>query len=82
AGKKRVGTVTHFFDKISVAVIKVEGPIAIGDEITIEGPQTNIKMKVQSMQIEHKPITAAKKGDDIGMKVPSPVRPKDIVFKV
>jgi len=82
AGKKRVGTVTHFFDKILVAVIRVDAPIAVGDELAIEGPQTNIKMKVQSMQVEHESIKAAKKGDDIGMKVPSPVKAKDLVFKV
>lgn len=81
-GKKRVGTVTHFFDKISVAVIKVAAPIAVGDELAIEGPQTNMKMKVLSMQVEHESIKSAKKGDDIGMKVPSPVRAKDLVFKV
>ncbi|MEM4247749.1 MAG: translation elongation factor-like protein [Candidatus Nanoarchaeia archaeon] len=81
-GKKLVGTVTHFFDKISVAVIQVSAPISVGDEIAIEGPQTNIKMKVESMQVEHKSIKTAKKGDDIGMKVPSPVRAKDLVYKV
>ena len=82
AGKKLVGTITHFFDKISVAVIKVNAPISVGDEIAIEGPQTNIKMKISSMQVEHEAIKSAKKGDDIGMKVPSPVRAKDQVFKV
>jgi putative protease len=82
AGKKLVGTVTHFFDKISVAVIKVNAPVSIGDELAIEGPQTNIKMKVTSMQVEHESIKSAKKGDDIGMKVPGPVKAKDLVFKV
>ena len=82
AGKKLVGTITHFFDKISVAVLKVSSPIAVGDQLAIEGPQTNIKMKVESMQVEHDKIKTAKKGDDIGMKVPSPVKAKDLVYKV
>jgi len=82
AGKKVVGVITHFFDKISVAVIEVKSPISVGDEITIEGPQTNIKMKVESMQVEHDKIKTSKKGDDIGMKVPSPVKAKDLVYKV
>jgi len=81
-GKKLVGTITHFFDKISVAVIKVSAPISVGDELAIEGPMTNIKMKVTSMQVEHDQVKAAKKGDDIGMKVPSAVRAKDLVYKV
>ncbi len=82
AGKKLVGTVTHFFDKILVAVVEVKAPIAVGDKLSIEGPKTNFKMSVGSMQVEHKPIKTAKKGDDIGMKVPQPVRVKDLVYKI
>ncbi len=82
ASKNLVGVVTHFFDKISVAVIEVKAPVAVGDQISIEGPQTNFKMKISSMQVEHKPIKKAKKGDDIGMKTPKPVRAKDLVYKV
>lgn len=81
AGKKLLGVVTHFFDKISVAVVEVKSPVSVGDEITIEGPQTNVKMKITSMQVEHTPLKTAKKGDDIGMKVPSAVRAKDLVYK-
>jgi len=78
--KKAVGVVTHYFDKISVAVIEVKAPIKVGDTISFEGPQTNLKQKVTSMQVEHKVLQTAKKGDDIGLKTTKPVRAKDVVY--
>ena len=80
--KKLVGEIIHFFDKISVAVVQIKDTIKVGDKISIEGPQTNFEMKIDSMQVEHKPLQQAKKGDDIGMKTPKPVRAKDLVYKV
>ena len=79
--KKLVGEISHFFDKISVAVIEVKDTINEGDAVTIEGPQTNLKQKISSMQIEHDKIKSAKKGQSVGMKVAGPVRRKDLVYK-
>ena len=81
AGKKPVGIVTHFFDQISVAVLKIKDTIKVGDTVSIEGPRTNFKQKINSMQVEHTPIQQAKKGDDVGIKVLKPVRVKDFVYK-
>ncbi len=81
SNKKLVGEISHFFDKISVAVIEVKDTINEGDAITIEGPQTNLKQKVASMQIEHDKIKSARKGQSVGMKVSGQVRRKDLVYK-
>jgi len=75
-----VGMVTHYYDHISVAVIKVSGKIKVGDMLHIKGTHTDFKQKVDSMQIEHEQITEAKRGDDIGMKVKEPVREHDVVY--
>jgi putative protease len=80
--KKLVGKVTHYFTKIGVAVIELEGTMKVGDEISIEGATTNVVQKVDSMQIEHKNVKEAKKGESIGMKVADRVREGDLVFKV
>jgi hypothetical protein len=80
--KKLVGEISHFFDKILVAVVEVKSEMKTGDTILIEGPMTNLKQKVDSMQIEHEKVAAAKKGQSIGMKVAGPVRKKDLVYKV
>ena len=81
-GLKPVGQVTHFFPKPSVAVLKIEqGEIRVGDNIEFKGYTTNFRQKIDSMQINHKPVFIAKKGDDFGLRVKSRVRIGDEVFK-
>ncbi|MEO0142318.1 MAG: hypothetical protein ABIL70_07340 [candidate division WOR-3 bacterium] len=81
--EKLIGVVTHYFNKIGVAVIEItDDELNIGDTIHIKGHTTDFKQVVNSMQIEHKPIEKAKKGESIGMKVDSVVHEKDQVFKV
>ncbi len=82
AEKKLVGRVTHYFTKIGVAVVELVDELKLGDTISIEGTTTNFTQKVESMQIEHKPIESAKSGDVIGLKVKDRVREKDLVFKL
>ena len=76
-----VGHVTHFFSKISVAVIELKAPLAVGDTIVIKGPTTDFEQIVESMQIEHKNVQRAEAGQSIGLKVVQRVREKDTVYK-
>lgn len=80
--KKLIGKVTHYYSKIGVAIIELEDDLQHGDEISIEGPTTNIQQVVDSMQIEHQPVKLANKGDAVGLKVKDSVRPGDIVLKI
>lgn len=80
--KKQIGTVTHFYNEINVGVIALTDTLKVGDTISIEGETTNFKQKVDSMQVNRKPIEEAKKGQEIGMKVKDRVREHDIVYKV
>jgi len=82
AEKKLVGKITHYFSKIGVAVIELSSTLKVGDEISIEGASTNTTQKVDSMQIEHKNVDQAKKGESVGLKVADKVREGDMVFKV
>ncbi|MEM4263679.1 MAG: translation elongation factor-like protein [Candidatus Woesearchaeota archaeon] len=79
--RKPIGKITHFFPKISVAVIKADTPIKNGDKIVIEGHGSKVEMTVESMQIEHKPVAECKKGQEAGLKVPQEVHEGDLVFK-
>ncbi|HDH91511.1 MAG TPA: translation elongation factor-like protein [Candidatus Aenigmarchaeota archaeon] len=67
---------------MGVAVVELEDELKLGDEISIEGKTTNFKQKVESMQIEHKPIEIARAGDSIGLKVNEKVREGDKVYKI
>ncbi len=82
AGKKLVGEVTHFFTNINVAVIKLKTGLKEGEKISIEGATTNFEQEAKSMQIEHKKVKNAKKGQSIGIKVQDRVREGDKVYKV
>ena len=76
-----VGRVTHFFSKISVAVIELKAPLAVGDTIAIKGPTTDFEQAVESMQIEHQNVQKATAGQSIGLKVTQRVRETDMVYK-
>ena len=78
----KVGKISHFYDKISVAVVEVLAPIKIGDRIKITGHNNDFEMTIDSMQIEHEQLKQAKKGQEIGLKVDQPVKPSDEVFKI
>ncbi len=79
--RKEIGRITHFFSKIGVAVVELSGTLSIGDKVLIKGPGTEFEQEIRSMQIEHKPIQTAKKGQSIGLKVDQKVHENDVVFK-
>ncbi len=77
----KVGNITHFFSKISVAVVELIKPLSVGDRILIKGPTTDFEQTVESMQIEHKNIQKAEAGQSIGMKMAEHVKERDVVYK-
>jgi len=76
-----VGHVTHFFTRISVAVVELSATLAVGDTILIKGPATDFEQVVGSMQVEHENIERAEAGQSIGLKTEQRVREEDIVYK-
>lgn len=81
--EKAIGKVSHFFDKISVAVIKLNGNLKVGDTIKIKNKdQSEFTQTVDSMQVDHQDIQSAKKDDGVGMKVTNPVKEGAEVYKV
>jgi translation elongation factor EF-1alpha len=76
-----LGRITHFFSKISVAVIELKKPLKVGDTIVVKGPTTDFEQPVESMQIEHKDVQKAEAGQSIGLKVAQRVRETDVVYK-
>lgn len=78
----QVGVITHYFDRIKVAVVKLtQGTVLIGDKLTIIGPKTKYVQKIWSMQIESEDVKVAKKGQIIGIKVDKLVAVGDKVYK-
>ena len=78
--EKLIGKITHYFDKISVAIIELSGVLKVGDRVHVKGSSTDFEQDISSIQIEHEDMKKAKKGDAIGIKVDEKVREGDEVL--
>lgn len=77
---KQIGKITHYFGKIGVAVVELAGGLKAGDTIIISGHGKEFEQLVDSMQVEHENVSAAKSGDAVGMKVVEPVKEGCLVY--
>jgi len=80
---ERVGVVTHYFSHLSVAVVKLEsGKLRVGDTIHVRGHTSDFSQRVESLQVDHAPVTEVGPKDDFGLKVIDHTREHDVVYKV
>ncbi len=78
-----IGKVSIFFAKPSVAAVDItSGTIAVGDTVKFVGATTSFEQRIESMEIDRKPIPSASAGQSVGIKVKERVRPHDKVFKM
>lgn len=81
--EKKLGKVTHYFDKVKVVAIKLTDNLSIGDTIRIVGGEkTDFEQKVVSMEVNGEKLKKAKKGKEVGIKVKNRAREGYKVFKV
>jgi translation initiation factor IF-2 len=59
----------HYYDRIGVAIVDLKAPLKVGDMIMLKKGGTIIPQRVDSIQIEHETVAAAKRGDVVGIKV-------------
>lgn len=76
----RAGEVIHFYNQISVAVLKLMEDVAVGDTLHFLGAHTDFRQIVKSMQIEHEEIESGSAGQEVALKVKQRVRAGDSVF--
>ena len=82
-GEEFVGVVTHYYGHLSVAAIRIEaGSLHVGDTIRILGHTSDFRQRIESMQLEHQPVTEAGKRQEIGLKVIQHARENDAVYRV
>ena len=77
-----IGTVTHYFGKPEVGVVKLSGAVAIGDVLHFRGRTTDLEQKLTSMQVDHASVETAAAGSEVALKVDDRVRQGDEVFRV
>lgn len=79
----QIGKVTHYYDKIGVAVVETKGQsLKVGDTVKISGHDQEFMQKIASLQIEHKQVDQVPVGESCGMKVDQAVRPGDVLYLV
>ncbi len=79
----KVGKVTHFYDKIGVAIIELTGTLSVGDKIRfVRGGEDLFTQVVESIQAEHKKLDSAASGDVIGIKTQEVVKQGAEIFKL
>lgn len=80
--EKILGKVIHYYDKIGVAVIRLEGKVSVGDTVKIARGEEEFEEKISSMQIEHENVDSAKKGDEVAVKLSQRTKEGAVVKEV
>ena len=79
----KIGKVSHYYNKLAVAIIKLDGTLSVCDKIKfVRGGEDLFEQKVESIQIEHEKKDTAVKGDVIGLKTNEAVKEGTEVFKI
>lgn len=79
---KPIGKITHYYDKIGVAVVEVTKPLKVGDTIKISGHGNDVTQTVSSLQVEHAQVQKIAKGDSGALKTDKPVKEGDVIYLV
>lgn len=74
AEEKPIGKVIHYYDKISVAIVKLGKKLSVGKTVKFVKGDSVFEQKVESMEMEHGKLTEAKPGDEVGIKVDQTVK--------
>lgn len=79
----KVGTISHYYDKIGVAIVELNGTLSVGEKVKfVRGGEDLFEEVVESIQVEHKKLDSASKGDVIGLKTHEAVKEGTEIFKV
>lgn len=78
----KIGRVSHYYDKIGVAILELTNTLSVGDKIKfVRGGEDLFEQDVDSIQIEHEKLDKASKGDVIGLKTQKEVKEGAEVYK-
>ncbi len=77
-----VGTITHYFPKPEVGVLKLSSGVRVGDVLRFRGHTTDFEQQITSMQVEHAPVDEGAAGSEVAIKVKERVRAGDEVYRV
>lgn len=82
ADGEHIGEVTHYFNKINVAVIELDGSLRLGDRLHFLGAHTDFAQEIDSIQVEHEDVEEVAPGGEAAVKVEQRVRRGDSVYRL
>ena len=77
-----IGTVTHYYGHLHVAVLQLTDRLNVGATLHISGQTTDFTQKVASMEVNHRRVVVAEPGEEVALKVVKPVREHDTLYRV
>ena len=77
-----LGRVEDYYAHVNVIALVLKSGVRVGDKIHVLGHTTNLEQVLDSMQINHQPVTEARPGDGVGIKINSRARRRDHVFLI
>lgn len=80
---KKLGEVIHYYDKIGVAIVKLDEPLSVGTKVRFtRGGEDLFDQTVDSIQEKHQDLQEANSGQEVGIKVDEKVKVGAEVFRV
>ena len=76
------GRVEDYYAKIGVMALTLRSDLKLGDHLHILGHTTHLEQTVDSMQIDHQPVSEAHAKEAVGIKAAARVRRRDHVFLI
>jgi len=80
--KDLIGKVVHYYDKIGVAVVRLEKILKVEDKVKFTKGDKSFEQTIESMQLEHKPVTSGKKNEEVAIKVGEIVKTGTELYKL
>lgn len=80
---KLIGKVTHYFDKIGVAVVKAENEgVAVGDSVKFKHGDKEFAQMIGSLEVDKISVGKIVAGQEAGLKVDEEVKEGWEVYKI
>lgn len=76
-----LGKVTHYYDKIGVAIIELRDTLKAGETVKFKKGDEETEQTINSIQIEKAAVDSANKGAIVGVKTDQPVKEGTEVYK-
>ena len=77
-----IGTISHYFAKPQVGIVKLTAGLKVGDTLRLSGHGAEFQQTVTSMQLDHVPVETASPGTEVAIKVEQRVREGTDVYRI